>query len=106
MTESVFLSCTIDVLERQDVATCVIPGMFIQTKAKPRSMYVMLLGVMLEIMLSLAPELKEFVKAVRGKRVLFIECNKTLYGSLPSGKLSYLKLCELLLDNRFVPDLY
>ena len=104
--DAVLLSCAIDALERQDVATCDIPGMFLQTKAKPGSLYVVLRGVMLEVLLSLAPELEEFVEVVRGKRVLFSECDKTLYGSLPRGKLSYLKLCELLLDNGFVPNPY
>ena len=61
---------------------------------------------MLESMLSMTPELEEFVEVINGKRILFSEGNKTLYGSLPSGRLSYLKLCKLLLDNGFVANPY
>ena len=61
---------------------------------------------MLEIMLSVAPELEEFVGVSNGRRVLFNDRDKTLYVSLPNGRLSYLKLCKLLLDNGFVANLY
>ena len=61
---------------------------------------------MLEITLSVAPELEQFVEVINGKCFLFNECDKTLYGSLPSGRLSYLKLCKLLLDNGFVANPY
>ena len=101
-----FLSCAIDAQEKRGVATCDIPGMFLQTGARPGTLYVVLRGEMLEIFLSVAPELEEFVEVVNGKRVLFSECKKTLYGSLQSGKLSYLKLCKLLLDNGFVANPY
>ena len=64
--ESVFLSCAIDAREGRDVATLDIPGMFLQTKAKPGSLYLVLRGEMLEIFLAVAPEYEEFVKIVNG----------------------------------------
>ncbi len=39
-----------------------------------------------------------------GKKALYCECDKTLYGSLDSGKLSYLKLSKLLEESGFTPN--
>ena len=104
--ESVFLSCAIDAKEARDVATLDIPGMFLQTKAKPGSLYLVLRGEMLEILLTVAPEFEKFVEVVNGRRVLFCECDKALYGSLEAGKLSYLKLVRFLAKLGFAPNPY
>jgi len=78
--------------------------MSLQTKAKPDSLYVVLRGEMLKELLSVAPEFEEYVDVSNGEKALYCECDKTLYGSLDSGKLSYLKLSKLLEENGFTPN--
>ena len=102
--ESVYISCAIDAKEERDTATLDIPGMFLQTKAKPESLHIALRGTMLKVFLTIAPEFEEYVETVNGKRVLYCECDKAIYGSLDSGRLSYLKLSKFLEVNEFVPN--
>lgn len=102
--EAVYISAAIDAKEGRDVATLDIPGMFLQTKARPQSLYVVLRGEMLKELLSVAPEFEDFVEIINGRRALYCECDKTLYGSLDSGKLSYLKLSKFLAENGFAPN--
>ena len=59
---------------------------------------------MLRALLAVAPEYKEFVEIVKGKPVLYNECDKCLYGSVESGKLSNDKLCGILEVNGFQPN--
>ena len=61
---------------------------------------------MLKNLLSLVPEFEEYVEINNGKRVLYCKCEKSLYGSMDSGKLSYIKLSKLLHDNEFNPNPY
>ena len=102
--EAVYVSCAIDAREAREVATLDIPGMFLQTQAKPESLFVVLRGAMLKELLAVAPEFKSYVEFSNGRPVLYCECDKCLYGSLDSGKLSYLKLSKFLEENGFVPN--
>ena len=102
--ESVYLSCGIDAKEERDVATLDIPGMFLQTPAKPGTLWIVLRGEMLQQFLEVAPAAKPFVESEKGRPVLYCECDKALYGSLDSGRLSYLKLSKFLSDLGFQPN--
>ena len=80
--------------------------MFLQTKAKPESLFVVIRGAMLKALLAVAPEFSKHVEISNGKPVLHCECDKCLHGSLDSGKLSYLKLSKFLEVNGFEPNPY
>ena len=56
MTESVMLSCMINVKERQDVATADIPGAFMQTDLEEK-VHIQLEGAMAELLLKIDPNL-------------------------------------------------
>ena len=78
--EAVYISYAIDAKDSRTIVTIDIPGMFMQTKAKPESSYLVLCGEMLKELLKVAPEFEfdEFVETVStGKRVLYSTVNVT-----------------------------
>jgi hypothetical protein len=95
-TEALMLTCVIDAVERRDVATCDIPGAFMQSDMKGK-VVMKLEGVMAEAILKIDP--KQYTKYVvkeNGKDVIYVILAKALYGTLQAALLFWQNLSTQL----------
>ena len=94
-TESVFLTSTVNAKEERDVMSTDIPNAFIQAlmpkvKDGEARVTMKLSGVLLELLVQLAPEIYgPYVVLENGKRVLYLQVLRALYGMLQSALLWY-----------------
>jgi hypothetical protein len=87
--ESVLLTCVIDAEERRDVATVDISGAFMQADMDDL-VHMRLEGKMAELLVKLDPKLyRKYVQTEgkKGKKVLYVELKKALYGTLKAALL-------------------
>jgi hypothetical protein len=104
--ESLMLSCTIDAMERRDVATVDIPGAFMQADMD-ETVHVKLEGTMAELFSRLDPTLyRKYVRMERGKPVLYVELLKALYGTIRAALLFWRMLSAKLVELGFVINPY
>ncbi len=95
-TESLILSCVIDAIEKRDVATCDIPGAFMQSDMKGK-VVMKLEGVMAEVILKIDPKKdKKFMVQENGKDVIYVMLTKALYGTLQAALLFWQNLLTQL----------
>jgi hypothetical protein len=95
-TEALILTCVVDAVEGRDVATCDIPGAFMQSDMKGK-VYMKLEGVMAEAILKIDP--KQYTKHVvqeNGKDVIYVILKKALYGTLQAALLFWQNLSAQL----------
>ena len=92
-SESIFIQGTIYAHENRDVATCDIPGAFLQAD-NPDYVLMRLDGILAELMVKVAPKLyRKFVTTnAKGKSVLYVQLEKAVYGMMKSALLFYRKL--------------
>jgi hypothetical protein len=94
--EALMLSCTIDAKEGRDVATADIPGAFMQADMD-EVVHMRLEGVMVELLLELDPKkYGSHVVEHHGKKVLYVQLMKALYGTLRAALLFWQKLTQTL----------
>ncbi len=79
--------------ENRDVATCDIPGAFLQAD-NPDYVLMRLDGILAELMVKVAPSLywKYVTTNAKGKSVLYVKLEKAVYGMMKSALLFYRKL--------------
>jgi hypothetical protein len=91
-TEALILSCVVDAIEERDVATCDIPGAFMQSDMKGK-VVMKLEGVMAEVIIKIDPKLyTRFVTKENGKNVVYVILTKALYGTLQAALLFWQNL--------------
>ena len=96
--ESIFLTATIDAKEGRDVMTNDIPNAFIQAEVPERKdgedrIIMKITGVLVDYLVEIAPEVyADYIVIEKGKRVLYIEVLRALYGMLIAALLWYKKL--------------
>ncbi len=92
-SDAIFIWGTIFAHEGRDVATCDIPGTFLQVD-NPDYVLMRLDGILAELMVKVAPSLycKYVTTNAKGKRVLYVKLEKVVYGMMKSGLLFYWKL--------------
>jgi len=95
--ESLFLTAVIDAKEGRDVATVDIPGAFMQADIDEK-LHVRFDGEILDILLKLDPSYARFVTYQRGKKTLFTQLDKALYGTLQAALLFWKRLSSFLVD--------
>ena len=95
--ESLLLSCMIDALEGRDVATCDIPGAFMQADID-EEIHVKFDGELVDLMIQNDPNLAQYVAIENGKRVLYTLLNKALYGTVQASLLFWKRLSSFLID--------
>ena len=88
-TEALVLSCMIYAMEGRDVATADIPGAFLQTEYTKGDTHVRIDGTMAELLAQVDPKLyrKYIITTRKGKKVMFAETEKTMYGTLNASLL-------------------
>jgi hypothetical protein len=93
--ESIFLTAIIDAKEGRDVMSADIPNAFIQTampviKEGEDRVIMKLTGILLDLLVELSPELYgPYVVLENGKRVLYLQVLRALYGMLVAALLWY-----------------
>ena len=76
--EALFLTCLIDAMEDRSVATCDVPGAFMQVDIDEQ-IHVRLDGELAELLMKVDPTYKQFVAYERNKPVIYTELDKALY---------------------------
>jgi hypothetical protein len=95
-TEALMLSCMIDATEHRDVATCDIPGAFMQSKMEGK-VIMKLEGVMADIIQKIDPQQYEkHTVYERGKPVIYVILLKALYRTLQAALLFWENLSSQL----------
>ena len=85
-SDTIFIQGTIFAHEGHDVATCNIPGAFLQADNLD---YVLMCldGILAELMVTIAPNIyhKYITANAKGKPVLYLQLEKSLYGMIKSA---------------------
>ena len=89
--EALLLSCLIDAMEERDVATCDLPGAFMQADID-EELFVKFDGELVDLLIKVDPSFAQFVTQEHGKRVLYTILNKALYGTVQASLLFWKKL--------------
>ncbi len=91
-SEAIFIQFTIFAHKRRDVASCDIPGAFLQAD-NPDFVLMRLDGILAELMVKVAPKLycKYITTNAKGKPVLYVQLEKAVYGMMKSALLFYQK---------------
>ena len=105
-TDALFITLVIDAEEGRDVATVDIPGAFLQTDAKP-GVILKFTGAMVDILCQINPKLYQpYVTTEKGKKVLYAEAAKAIYGMVDSAYLFWLYLSSYLSEHGFEMNPY
>jgi hypothetical protein len=110
--ESIFLTSIIAVKEERDIVMADIPNAFIQTlmpelEEGQERVIMKFKGAVLEILVELAPDLYgPYVVLEDGKRVLYLQVLRALYGMLVAALLWYRQFREDLESVSFKFDVY
>jgi hypothetical protein len=95
-TKALMLTCLINAIEGREVATCDIPGAFMQSDMNGK-VIMKLEGVMAKVILQIDP--KKYTKHVakeNGKDVIYVILQKALYGTLQATLLFWQNLSTQL----------
>jgi hypothetical protein len=93
--ESILLTSIIDAQEEREVAVADIPNAFIQTDMEGDTVYMKLTGKAADILVQTAPEIyRKYIMIEKGKKVLYVEALKAVYGTLRAALLFYKKLVK------------
>jgi Reverse transcriptase (RNA-dependent DNA polymerase) len=95
--ESLVLSCLIDALEKRDVATCDIPGAFMQADVD-EEIHIKFDGKLVDLLISVDQSYAQYVVYEKGKRVIYAVLNKALYGTVQASLLFWKRLIEFLVQ--------
>jgi Reverse transcriptase (RNA-dependent DNA polymerase) len=94
-THSLFLTAVIAALEGRKVVTVDIPGAFMQTDID-ELIHVKLEDELVDVLLLVDNKYAEFVTHENGRRVLYVELQKALYGTLQASLLFWKELSNFL----------
>ena len=73
--EALFLTCLIDAMEGQSVATCDVPGAFMQVDIDEQ-IHVRLDGELAEMLMKVYPTYKQFIAYKHNKPVIYTELDR------------------------------
>jgi hypothetical protein len=95
--ESIMLTATIDAKEGRDVMTADVPNAFIQaqmpeTKEGEERIFMKITGVLVDLLVQMSPEIYgPYVVFENGRKVLYVQVLRALYGMLVAALLWYKK---------------
>ncbi|CAJ1959903.1 unnamed protein product [Cylindrotheca closterium] len=98
--DSLFITCIVDAIEGRFKATSDVRGAYLNAKMKDR-VIMRISGPEVDIFCDLDPSLREFVTVVKGKKVLYVQLDRALYGCVKSSMLWYELYSETLMDMGF-----
>ena len=103
--ESVLLTALIDAVEDRHVAVADITGTYLNADMDD-FVLIQLLGDDVDMMCNANPTYKQFVTNEKGRKMLFLQLKKALYGCVKSALLWYRLFCDMLQDLGFVLNPY
>ena len=95
--EAVLFSCMIDAMEDRDMATLDIPGAFMQAMID-EEVHIKFDGELIDLLCQVDPSLSKFIGIENGKKVLYTQLNKALYGTVQASLLFWKRLSSFLID--------
>jgi hypothetical protein len=98
--DSLFMTCMVDAIEGRHKATSDVRGAYLNAKMKDR-VIMRISGPEVDLFCGLDPTLKEFVNTVKGKKVLYVQLDRALYGCVQSSILWYELYSSTLTDMGF-----
>ena len=106
-TEVVFVSAVIDAHEGRDIAVIDIPGAYLHANMDD-AVFVKFQGKMVELLVKIDPKIyRPYVEIDKyGKKVLYAQLHKALYGCLKSGLLFWKNLTIYLRKMGFALNSY
>jgi hypothetical protein len=101
-------SCLMDAIEGRKVATCDIPGAFLQADwPTDCDCYLKFEGAMVSMIYDIDPKYKKnIIFGKNGKRYIYAKLTKAVYGTLLGAILFYEKLSKQLVDWGYEPNCY
>jgi hypothetical protein len=101
-------SCLMDAIEERKVATCDIPGAFLQADwPEDRDCYLKFEGAMVSMICDINPSYKKnIVYGKNGRKYVYAKLTKAVYGTLLGAILFYQKLSKQLEDWGYEPNHY
>jgi hypothetical protein len=101
-------SCLMDAIEGRKVATCDIPGAFLQADwPAERDCYLKFEGAMISMICDIDSKYsKNIVRGKNGKKYIYAKLTKAVYGTLLGAILFYKKLSKQLIDWGYEPNCY
>jgi hypothetical protein len=101
-------SCLMDALEGRKVATCDIPGAFLQADwPADRDCYLKFEGAMVSMICDIDPKYKSnIVYGKNGRKFIYAKLTKAVYGTLLGAILFYEKLTKQLEEWGYEPNCY
>jgi len=92
--EAITTTCVVDAHEGRDMMSLDVPNAFIQTfmpeiKDGEERIYMKITGIMVQILIDMAPEYRDYVVLENGKRVIYVKVLRAIYGMLQSSLLWY-----------------
>jgi hypothetical protein len=107
--DALYLSIMIDAFERRDVATADVAGAYLHALMK-HFISMRFVGWAVDLLCEVNPEYKQYVifERVNNKdvKVLYVRCNKAIYGCVVSGVLWYTLFSTTLEQHGFVTNPY
>ncbi len=106
--ESVILTSVIDAHNNRNVATLDIPSAFLRALNDDSTVLMLLEGTLAELMVKVAPRIyRKYVTIGKsGKKLLYVQMHKALYGMLKSALLFYKKFVSDLESIGFTTNPY
>jgi hypothetical protein len=106
--QGLILSCMIDAKEKRDVATANIPGAFLQIEYTEGDTHLRIEGTTAEMLAQIDPKVyrKYITTTANGKKVLYAETMKAIYGTLNASLFFWIKLSTSLLKLGFIFNPY
>ena len=98
--ESLLITLLIDTWERRDVDTADVVGAYLNTYME-ELVIVKLVGDEVDIISNLNPDYNKYVTSSNGKKVLYLQLIKALYGYIKSALLRYQCFTECLSNMGF-----
>jgi hypothetical protein len=101
-------SCLMDAIEGRKVATCDIPGAFLQADwPAERDCYLKFEGAMVSMICDIDPKYKKnIVYGKNGRKYIYAKLTKAVYGTLLGAILFYEKLTKQLEEWGYEPNCY
>jgi hypothetical protein len=101
-------SCLMDAIEGRKVATCDIPGAFLQANwPAERDCYLKFEGAMILMICDIDSKYSDnIVRGKNGKKYVYAKLTKAVYGTLLGAILFYEKLSKQLIDWGYEPNCY
>ena len=110
--ESIMLTAIVDATEERDVMTADVPNAFIQAQMPKleegqERVIMKITGVLVDLIIEMAPEVYgPFVTFENGKKVLYVQVLRALYGMLVAALLWYKKFKSDLEEEGFIFNPY